>query len=1019
MPSRSAIYQYGKRIGAPVQWRSKTVDMRSAIEKFAREREAKKVITGAVQSRDRKIINAINKLPIAKEITIPTLQFNRIFHDLHAPADKMLWATLMNSQGQTTKGFKITPNMISSEHMFIHEPTTFGSDTDYEIEVDSKSKISLAWYIENKKSKSARKNFFRYLTKLDFKLEKFQVYCLGKKRSNAETPCFIHALKQSGYNAQHIQNEMYHSGATNTSIKHYAAEKKIHISVKQFYEGESKKDFETTHYGDKSLPEICLGSVGKHLFAIKETKVSQYALDHPYLFENKKWPSIRAGKNKIRYLDSYSVISHLYKHRETMCETITIRNSPKLQNNMFEQVDELTEEDLKPEFQKEIGMISGPMNGNYPFMAEELDDNDEAIKVEARYNTVYFDFETLVKDDEHKPYCVAYKLNNEKTRIIYGTDCVEQMFESFPAHQNYLMWAHNLGFDARLTMKHLTSFGTIIDNGSRIKMLKCSYKNRSIVMKDTLGFLNYPLAKLPEMFSVETLEKESFPHDLINEDNFNKDWPIEYLKTFKDYDLLIKNATKIGAIKDDMFKTVKYATHYCIRDVDVLEACFTAFRNSIQTKFKQDVYNHISIPALTYAIQHNEGCFDGVYSLKSTPLAFIRKALVGGRTMTKRNEKHHTKHQLVDFDGVSLYPSAQVRLGGYVKGRGKFFKSRRPKNDYFIARVRIDSVGIERDFPLISVIDAVTGSRNFTNDLCGKTFIIDRFTLEDLIKFQEVGYTLFEGIYWDEGINSQIKTTITTMFNERLAYKAAKNPLQETIKLLLNSSYGKLIQKPIVKQKQLVKGVKACDEYLRIHMNSIHSRTYISEELSLFEEDKASFNHWSPAHLGVAILSTSKRIMNEVMCLAEDEKIPMWYQDTDSIHMDRDCVDKLAKAFRNTYKRELIGKNLGQFHSDFSLEGSEGEVYAIESIFLGKKSYMDVLRCSGNDAQGDHIRMKGCPSRLIKEDALDKYAMLYQGGPKDVLTVEMANCCPINIDSRTMKITKRTSFIRRFSFPTV
>ncbi|CAK4090897.1 unnamed protein product [Aphanomyces euteiches] len=92
--------------------------------------------------------------------------------------------------------------------------------------------------------------------------------------------------------------------------------------------------------------------------------------------------------------------------------------------------------------------------------------------------------------------------------------------------------------------------------------------------------------------------------------------------------------------------------------------------------------------------------------------------------------------------------------------------------------------------------------------------------------------------------------------------------------------------------------------------------------------------------------------MNEVMCLAEDINARIWYQDTDSMHIDRDAISKLAEAFRAKYGRELIGNQMGQFHIDFDLKGSEGEVYSKESIFLGKKNYLDVLACDGNDVEG-------------------------------------------------------------------
>ena len=84
----------------------------------------------------------------------------------------------------------------------------------------------------------------------------------------------------------------------------------------------------------------------------------------------------------------------------------------------------------------------------------------------------------------------------------------------------------------------------------------------------------------------------------------------------------------------------------------------------------------------------------------------------------------------------------------------------------------------------------------------------------------------------------------------------------------------------------------------------------------------------------------SKRIMNEVICCAEDLKIPVFYQDTDSIHIHQSRLNELADEFMKRYNRPLIGKALGQMHSDFQSFGSTDEMpIAIRSIFVMKKTY--------------------------------------------------------------------------------
>jgi len=71
------------------------------------------------------------------------------------------------------------------------------------------------------------------------------------------------------------------------------------------------------------------------------------------------------------------------------------------------------------------------------------------------------------------------------------------------------------------------------------------------------------------------------------------------------------------------------------------------------------------------------------------------------------------------------------------------------------------------------------------------------------------------------------------------------------------------------------------------------------------------------------------------MCLADDNNITCFYQDTDSIHMYEDEVQPLAELYEKKYNTPLIGKKLGQFHSDFEFEGMK-DIRSVGLITLGK-----------------------------------------------------------------------------------
>ena len=79
----------------------------------------------------------------------------------------------------------------------------------------------------------------------------------------------------------------------------------------------------------------------------------------------------------------------------------------------------------------------------------------------------------------------------------------------------------------------------------------------------------------------------------------------------------------------------------------------------------------------------------------------------------------------------------------------------------------------------------------------------------------------------------------------------------------------------------------------------------------------------------------------------------------------------LEIEFKKRYNRDLVGKNLGQFHNDFD-ELKDKLAYAYASIFNGKKCYIDMLKdTKGNEAV--HYRAKGVTLNAVAKLAKDKY----------------------------------------------
>ena len=156
--------------------------------------------------------------------------------------------------------------------------------------------------------------------------------------------------------------------------------------------------------------------------------------------------------------------------------------------------------------------------------------------------------------------------------------------------------------------------------------------------------------------------------------------------------------------------------------------------------------------------------------------------------------------------------------------------------------------------------------------------------------------------------------------------------------------------------------------------------------------------------------------MNEVFNVANDNEYPIYYTDTDSLHCKLEDVEKLEAKYKERYNKELNGKQLEQFHTDFALldkdekprQGKNEEIYAIKSIFLGKKSYIDVLESkdeNGKTINGYHIRLKGITKEGLEEQA-KKYNNSYLGLYEDLAKGKEIEITlnPFNKDENKQKV---------------
>lgn len=659
---------------------------------------------------------------------------------------------------------------------------------------------------------------------------------------------------------------------------------------------------------------------------------------------------------------------------------------------------------------------------NVPGGLAKVDDNNTSI--------YYADSETHVTGANHKLFllgavgssndCVnIWKVNDETQPQDVVNSFLNYMTKEKPIKDHKIIcYFHNLKYDYHILEPYLNMTGKVMKD-NQVYSVKIRHFAHKIEFRDSYKLFPQALGKFKKVFNLsdEFGKKEAIAYTYYTPENYGERVDVGiYRKLLKEDDKPIFD--EIMETEDSYDKKIKtfdplsYYIEYLRLDCLTLKKGLEKF-NTLILEITRDIpiFDCLTISSLTDKYMIKNGAYDGVYSVQGNLREYISRAVYGGRVAV--NEKYKKKiieGKVADYDGVSLYPSAINRLCremGIPTGEAKRVTNLSCVDyQYAILTVRIKSVGKHQQIPFIA--HKGDGVINYLNEPPPESIIIDIITLQDYVKFHKIEYEILDGVYWEGDFNNKMGKLVQTLFNERLKYKKSNPALAETIKLMLNSSYGKTIMKKANTEVKIIKNqskkgkdgnaiLSSVDDVFQTYVynnfrtiksfRKVNEYNYEVERLKVDDSDNRG-------HIGCAILSTSKRIMNEVFDIANDNGFPIYYTDTDSLHCNCADVKPLETEYKRIYGKELNGKNLEQFHTDFTLDGADDEIYAIKSIFLGKKSYMDYLESKdkdGNTIHGYHIRLKGITEAGMKNEA-SKYRDSYTGMYED-----FANGKEINI----------------------
>ena len=496
------------------------------------------------------------------------------------------------------------------------------------------------------------------------------------------------------------------------------------------------------------------------------------------------------------------------------------------------------------------------------------------------------------------------------------------------------------------------------------------------------------------------------------------------------------------------------AIDYCTMDVETQRLGWNKMWDQVNDELGMDYNQYMTISNLSKGYCLKKDCYEGIYEIRGKTALFIRKCVVGGRTMISLhnkeingirilNEREGDEYQngfdfdyedetiypekdindvfifhsegefditlnenkkdkkikyirgdavleksynqkspriklgkdekdkkLVCLDVNSLYPVAITQLKGYCLGRPKNIPIEDLKSkkfmeyaDEYYLKILIKKVKNKLHFPLLTKIGE-NGERLWINDMENEEIYIDRISLEELIKYHDIEFEVKTGVMFNEGYNDKIGKVIKKLYDLRTKYKKEKNPVQLLYKLMLNTAYGKTIQKPKdsrilwrrnnkTTEKNLIRTFGESIQYISTSKNSNMFKVKIRIGI---------LNHWAMPHCGSLVLSQSKKIMNKFLVEFEDYS---YYTDTDSIFITETGYNILKEKYP-----EMIGDELGQLKEENHLNGNL--VRITKAMFLAPKTYW-VREENEKGEVYDKFVMKGIPQSSIDKVLNQKF----------------------------------------------
>ena len=292
------------------------------------------------------------------------------------------------------------------------------------------------------------------------------------------------------------------------------------------------------------------------------------------------------------------------------------------------------------------------------------------------------------KEGRHIPYLMAYD-NNEGTGKYYfwGENCVRQCLNHLATirdkNKKTIFKFQNLGFDiTQIRDELLRVLDSVEPSKSKVYRLNGVFKpdrrkSYQVIFNDQYPQIPMKLDDYEISFNLEKGKTKGFRHDFYaNIKDINKGYLTAPHSCFNEL-LKIFPREYIKESLDGKKLIVEYkgcAIDYCQQDVETQRLGWNKMHEQVLEELGIDYDRYMTISNLSKAYCLKEGCYDGVYEIRGKTALFIRKCVVGGRTMVALHNKKNAGIRILneregdefqdgfdfDYEDETIYPENDI-----------------------------------------------------------------------------------------------------------------------------------------------------------------------------------------------------------------------------------------------------------------------------------------------------------------------------------------------------------------------